>query len=184
MLLFLDVFLAVQDIDASWQLAQLVARHALTKKVVDDVVALWHNDILYCRTQIAIHNGECDSRVLAIVDSIDDSLFARLGWSVVGKELAHLFHTTYGEVAYLSQFAIARYAVAACTELVHDACFGACDGHADGLRLVGVEYTMHTHSSFLEVLVVLVVGDHNGGVFGDIGNHLIVADPLLDADVQ
>lgn len=89
MLLFLDVFLAVQDIDTSWQLAQLVARHALTQEVIDDVVALWHNDILYRRTQIAIHNGECDSRVLAIVDSIDDSLFARLGWSVVGKELTH-----------------------------------------------------------------------------------------------
>ena len=89
MLLFLDVFLAVQDIDASWQLAELVARHALTKKVVDDVVAFWHNDILYCRTQIAIHNGECYGRIPAIVDSIDDSLFARLGWSVVGKELTH-----------------------------------------------------------------------------------------------
>ena len=66
MLLFLDVFLAVQDIDASWQLAQLVARHALTKEVVDDIVALWSNYILYCRTQIAIHDGQCDGRVLAI----------------------------------------------------------------------------------------------------------------------
>ena len=90
-ILLFDNLFAINNIDASWQLAELVGRHTLSEQIVNGIVGWASHNIFYRSVFVivAILNSEGKGRVDTIIECIGDSFCTRFINGVVGKPTTH-----------------------------------------------------------------------------------------------